>query len=511
MRRLDRLIANRKSGQKGQILVMIALLAPMILGLGGLGVDLVLAYAVRAQLSVAIDSVALASMRALEQGATYSEQEAEVNRIANLMLKANFPVGSLLSDTVRFSDPPKIYGPGIPPGSGSVFVTDNSVPPGRRELRVTGEVILPTMFMRIFGRDSVTIRSSAVASRQDVNLILVLDRSRSLYNSGAWDDVQEAAKTFVNFFDNNADRLGLVSFGTSANVDFPIATGFRTNDAMENIISSMESKGGTNSGLGTWLAYGELLRVADPNSLNVIVFFTDGNPTAFVGEFNTRTFGSDPRCSSMTKLAVTQAVFSNGNPVDVATFNKLIAGPLPVNPGQSHDIEPVSGCWGFNNWIQSNVENVWDPVRGLPDDWSASYDSSMGCSGCSQTISRTFKLTDTAQANYGAYNGILDPLMFTNGSGGASRANKAIGAAKNLVVNVLRTAQADNSLGQGAVVYTIGLGNIDAPLMEHMANDPDSPRYDSTRPEGEFIPSPTPKDLQAAFQKVRSHVIRLTR
>lgn len=503
---------TRRQKDRGQIILMIAVLAPMIFGLAGLGVDMVLAYAVRAQLTIAIDSVALSAMRALEQGATYAEQGAEVNRISNLMLNSNFPVGSLLASSVSFSSPPKIYGSAIPAGADPNFENDPNVPPGVRELRVAGQVTVPTMFMRIFGKDSITVASSAIASRQDVNLVLVLDRSRSLWNSGAWDDVQDAAKTFIGFFDNNADRVGLVSFGTSANVDYPIASGFKTNNAMANMIDSMESKGGTNSGLGAWLGYGELLRISDPNSLNVIVYFTDGNPTAFPAVFNTRTSGGNPLCDAPQKFAVTQAGFSSGSPADVMTFNQVLSGPSPVMPGVSHDIQAVAGCWGFNNSFQTNVELVWDAAAGLPTQWNAVYDSSMGCQNCTQSYNRTFDLLDSGSVNYGSYTGQFDSSMFSNGGGGAARANKAIGVAKNLAVNVLRTAQGDAAnLGQGAVVYTIGLGSMDTGVMEHMANDVDHPDFQSTLPEGEFIPSPTPSDLKTAFQRVRSHVIRLTR
>ncbi len=509
---------SSRKHNKGQIILLIALLAPFLLGMAGLGVDLVLAYAVKAQLTMTIDSVSLASMRALELGSSYADQEDEIIRVSNLMLSTNFPTGSLLTSNVRFSDPPKIHGANIPPGAGASFVQDPTVPAGVRQLRVTAEVTVPTMFMRIFGRDSLTVRSTAVASRQDVNLVLVLDRSGSLNQAIApstaipWPSVQSAVKTFVGFFDNNADRVGMISYATSSHVDYPISTGFKTNNAVENMVNMMEAKGGTNAALGLWLGYGELLRVNDPNSLNVIVFFTDGQPTAFPALFNTRTSGSY-RCDSAQKLAVTQALFTtlpNGDrvPNNVGTFNVLMAGPAPVLPGAPTDIEPITGCVGYNNWLPTNTELFWDPGVGMPTHWTATYDDTMSCQTCTQTYTRTFEITN---GPYNAYNGAFDMAMFSDSSsGGVSRANKAIGAAQNLAVDVVQTAQDDPTLG-AVVVYTIGLGNIDPEILGRMANDIDAPTYTSARKEGEFLPAPTVNDLKAAFQKVRSQIIRLTR
>ena len=64
--------------------------------------------------------------------------------------------------------------------------------------------------------------------------MLVLDRSGSMnggtgFNPGptSFDDLQYASKEFVGNFDNNRDRLGLVSFGTASAVDRVPATGFK--------------------------------------------------------------------------------------------------------------------------------------------------------------------------------------------------------------------------------------------------------------------------------------------
>lgn len=514
---------HKRHPRRGQAVLLISILSVLMLGMAGLAVDLVLAYAAKAQLTLAIDSVSLSAMRALERGESYSEQGAEVTRIADLMLRANFPTGQLLGKEIHFSTSPKIYGPSIPAGAGTVFVQDASVPPGVRELRVAGEVTVPTLFMRIFGQNSLTIRSTATAARQDVNLALVIDRSGSLAKAGAWDDVQAASKAFLDYFDNNSDRLGLISFATSANVDYPIGAGFKNNNTTSNLIDSMQSKGGTNSALGLWLAYGELLRLADPNALNVVVFFTDGQPTALPASWNVRGTGNpkygnsdNPTCNSTNKTAVVQAFSCGSTPCDAGGLNQLVAGPPPVKPGSSDDLVLVSGCNKLSNGSQAlNVEYLWDETRGLPTQWSAVYDSSMGCAGCTSPISRIFRITSGPYSSYSPFQSYMFSSYTPSYGSGQTRANRIIGASRNLALDVAQAAQADAALGTGAVVYTIGLGSATVSSNEdfllRVANDEDSPTFTSSLPQGDFIFAPTVNDLQSAFDKVRSHVIRLTR
>jgi hypothetical protein len=91
--------------------------------------------------------------------------------------------------------------------------------------------------------------------------------------------------------------------------------------------------------------------------------------------------------------------------------------------------------------------------------------------------------------------------------------------AKNLSLNIAQVARQDASLG-GVYVHAIGLGgygfDADASFMKRMANDP-SDSYGvqitavETEPMGSYVYAPNLGELQAAFDKVRSEVMRLTR
>ncbi|MBI1357363.1 MAG: VWA domain-containing protein [Acidobacteria bacterium] len=507
-----------RSSRKGQVIVMVALMLGFIVSLASLAVDLVFAYSVKHYLGVAIDAVALSAMRGLSSGATFEEQGASMNRIANLMLATNFPNGFLMTQNVGFETPPTLYGLTIPTSAPAPFMTDPSLTPGVRELRVTGTATVPTFFARAFGVTSLTVRSSAIAARQDTNVMLVLDRSSSLASAGAWDDVQQAATTFLDFFDNNGDRVGLVSFGTGANVDVTLRSGFKDGNYAANQIALMESNGATNSALGLWLAYGELLRINDSDSLNVIVFFTDGQPTGMPGRWRVHTTGSprngdsnNPTCSSSYKEAVIQT-FSGFS--DLGGFNKYIAGPPKVQPasGWGADFYPVSGCQKLDTPYGNKVELLLNPASCLPSTWDAAYDASHGCVNCGgSTFNKTF---DIVPGPYGGYSP-CDSKMFSTTSSASFRGARWAESSRNLAESVAVTAGADESLGT-ITIYSLGLGvaglTENEEFLLRVSNDDASPTFDpASRPEGEYIFAPTADELAAAFDRVRSNVIRLTR
>jgi hypothetical protein len=510
--------------RRGQAIIMVALALTFMVSMAGLSVDLVFAYAVKHYLAIAIDSVALSAMRGLASGATYEEQEVSIQRISNLMLASNFPPGFLLSQNVHFSSVPKVYGPNIPATAPATFVQDAGLEPGMREVRVTGEAVVPTFFARAFGVQNVTVRSSATAARQDTNVVLVIDRSGSLAAADAWEAVQDSARTFLDFFDNNGDRLGLVSFGTAANVDMSLRSGFKDGSFAANEISKMTSVGGTNSAAGLWLAYAELLRINDPASLNVIVFFTDGQPTAMSNRWSVHRHGNprggnsgNPTCGSWQGDAVVQTLFfSNGTPAGLGGFNKLIAGPAPVSAvspwGGDYDV--VSGCSNLTAPLAINVETLLRNTVCLPTQWAATYDSATGCTNCAsgESYNKTF---DVVPGPYGGYSP-CSSSMFSNASGtaAADRGYRWVESARNLAVDVALKASSDATIGN-IHIYALGLGVADLTDNEdfllRISNDKRSLAFDSSRPEGEYVFAPTAADLAKAFDKVRGNVIRLTR
>lgn len=63
--------------------------------------------------------------------------------------------------------------------------------------------------------------------------------------------------------------------------------------------------------------------------------------------------------------------------------------------------------------------------------------------------------------------------------------------------------------------YTIGLGNaangVDNELLQRVANDPNAGNYNATKPVGEYVYAPTTSQLNQAFSKIASQVLRLSK
>jgi hypothetical protein len=113
-------------------------------------------------------------------------------------------------------------------------------------------------------------------------MTLVLDQSGSLSTYGGWDELQAASKAFVEQFDDELDQIALVSFALRAVNRFNIGHNFTT--PIKNQINAMTSAGDTNAAEGLRFAYLQMQSGAiRERSAKVVVFFTDGRPTAFRG------------------------------------------------------------------------------------------------------------------------------------------------------------------------------------------------------------------------------------
>jgi len=480
----------------GQAMLIIVLLTTVFLSLAAMSVDFVFAYVVKSRLVMAVDAAALGAVRNIGQGTS------RMNKNIELLFKANFPDDFMLATGSSYNPP---------------IVTTPSA--GVRQIEISAETILPTFFMRILGYENLTLRASAKAARRDVNMMLVVDRSASLHpnNADAWDDVQEAANFFVSQFDDDRDQVGLVTFGTNAQVDVAMATNFQTTitNAMNSQI--VPNSASTNAPQGLWLGYGELLAEADPNPLNVIIFFTDGQPSSYTATFPVRTAaypGNDsvPYCGSSPQEAVIGAFQSGADFYEIAGFwNPQADGP-PITTGSSggstYDHFVKAGCDSPNNtftpWA-SRTEWLFNPSSCLPSSWTAGYSPPSGGS-----ISKTFSITSGPYSVNQCHSWLHSTS--TNWSVRNFRGTQVHNASKNLAIAIAENARQNSALGD-VRVYSIGLGGwgypADAEFLQRVSNDPDSPTYSDSEPTGLYAYAPTPMQLRQAFQSVANEIFRL--
>jgi hypothetical protein len=259
----DRVMGN----ERGTVLALVAVSLVGLLGMAGLALDSGRAYVARAELSRAVDAAALGGAAALRQSQAAAEQRiialAKANGVDPALLNYSFGINAEGENTVS----------------------------------VSASEIVPTTFMRVLGRDRVDVGVAAEATVPPLDLVLVLDQSGSIAREGAWDDLQNAAKDFIDNFSESIDQVGLVSFQVRAAQHVPLSQPFRAN--VRAAIDGMTSVGDTNTGEGLRLGKETLVNGPTRNrSVRVVVFFTDGRPTAFRGNIQ----GQDRAMAVSTRI-----------------------------------------------------------------------------------------------------------------------------------------------------------------------------------------------------------------
>ena len=102
-------------------------------------------------------------------------------------------------------------------------------------------------------------------------------------------------------------------------------------------------------------------------------------------------------------------------------------------------------------------------------------------------------------------------ITWTNMIGVAT--NTAYNAANRIRTGAVATP--DSGSLAGVYIYTIGLGTAAFPadlgFLKDIANDLAAPNYLSSQKSGLFVDAPTIADLNPAFQRVASEILRLSR
>ena len=135
-----------------------------------------------------------------------------------------------------------------------------------------------------------------------------------------------AAQNFVNQFAPGRDNVGLIPFASSTYVNFPIANSFQSAAPnVQTLIGSIVCDGSTSSAEALTLGYQQLAGLNQPGALNVILFFTDGQPTGVT--FDMPILNSSP-CNA----------YATGNPTGPGAYvlpagtKGYIRGTYNLNP-----------------------------------------------------------------------------------------------------------------------------------------------------------------------------------
>ena len=493
---------------------MLAFGLAMILLMAGLAVDASYFYTVRAKLSMACDAAALAAARSLSVGLSMAEQEASARARAQAFFDANFPNGNLNTRN----------------RTSSVTVDETAL--RTRSVTVSASVTAPTYFMRLVGIPSVPIAALGKASRRDVNLMMVLDRSGSMQNSGACEPMKSAARSFVVRFAEGRDRLGMITYSTAWNYSYPLTKNFKTQSpTLDSVISTIACVGGTSTAMAISEASNYLNALNEPGALNIIMLFTDGIPTGLTAQFPVKTL-SDNRYGNQENRTV-DGIYHN-YPNTGTIYNMLPSGCRDTAnktypqagwaPGDRVGVLVSSGD-GVNatgptyGIIKPYVSTMTDPDRSL-DGPVGAPNSGQGCafgSGTTDFNLMRYARRDIAYVpNFDLYNNRMDCCYraistFSSGpyagrirpdrpsSVGAAATNATDNAAKRIRQN----------LANPTIFYVIGLGDVDSVLLRRIANDPSSPSYNRDEPTGLYVFAPDKTQLNQAFARIASEILRL--
>jgi uncharacterized repeat protein (TIGR01451 family) len=136
-----------------------------------------------------------------------------------------------------------------------------------------------------------------------VNVIFVVDESASV-GANAW-AVTSALQSAANVFNTNGSKAALIHFSDSAQLVQPMST-----STYSSITSGYSPSGGTNWEAGLKAA---LALLPSPNT--VVIFITDGTPTAYLDNNNAIQFTTNSVLATNEAIPVVNQIYAQGVPI----------------------------------------------------------------------------------------------------------------------------------------------------------------------------------------------------
>jgi Flp pilus assembly protein TadG len=476
MKRLD-------GRDRGQVLVLVALAIVGIVAAIGLSLDVGVMFIDNARLRRAVDAAALAAALQFREGYT----QDNLDRSAKEFLVLN----GIHDPTARVD----------------TCGTDASLctTPQRKLVRVIAHATAQLGFLPVIGIDYAPIAAEAISETASVEVVLVIDRSESMtyaWDTGALDglgrqmrdpsvcnavtspegntgycqpfnDVKQAAISFVQRLYFPFDHVAIVSFATTPTVNMPFSDINSNNEAA--IISTIR---------GLTVFQGEET-MADPTGANAI--YPSGNPSRWYDHPGGTYFG----------LSCPQAVISTApgypDPSPCTTTN--IGGGL-LDAG--------------NEFVGTNQRSLWVVILLTDGVANAGYGPNPSPPPAVSYYCPMSTWPNAAPAGY-VFPKCNDAISTTR-HGPSSAANyDAEDYAYDMADYVGEAAPA----GQGALLFTIGLGDqvtnpsiIDGTALGQQFLD----YVDPTRANyGLYFQAPSSAQLQEIFRKIAENIAtRLT-
>ena len=424
--------------QQGAYFLLSAIVLSVMVAFAALGVEIGRWYGIQAEVSKSIDGAAFAGAKNVSNplfaDANGDPDDAALEAFVVQVAQANFPAGMLGTDT-------------------PVFTADLDA---EGKVTVNGDVNSLNHLTTIMETGTPTTALGAVgaAKLRKAEIALVLDYSGSMDNPDPQPlvDLRDGATLFVNNFTSfqKDHRFALITFASGVKTPFPMDTDFV--DPMNTEIANLtDSTGGTNAEDALAQARNlpwspdQLTLPVNERTRQVVIFFSDGEPTSFRGTFTRNGVQYD-------------ATVPDGS-VSLRKHNE------------------------YYDQISNYV--AWPSGNGTGD--SPRY-----CGGGGSSY-KDVKWHIFSSLQYGLNSPVYPPL---NGHGIHDCLTRS--QLQPYVTAVSRQKAVDNAAllkGDGIEVYAIGLGAADRGIMQAIATDLDH----------EFFAN-TSGDLQGIFQEIANQL-----
>ncbi|MDT7040998.1 TadE/TadG family type IV pilus assembly protein [Candidatus Nitronereus thalassa] len=430
------------SNSRGIFALVTALSVVSLFAFVALGIEVGRWYVVRAELSKSVDAAALLGAK------NYSNPFLVTEDLMAAVGQANFSPGLLGTE-----GNPQITG--TKGAEGKVFVEGST-----NVLNKITQVVEMQDHIAKGTYEKTYITSSGVAQQREVEIMLVLDESGSM--SSAMSNLKTAAKSFVDFFEHtdDTDQMGLITFASGVVVERALGPNFY--DDMTTAIDNMSASGGTNTEDALDQADGpsgftdQTGIPGDERVQQFLVFFSDGNPTAFRGDFT-----------------------RNGTDYDAVGYAANWDIKL-MNPNSQFSYLNVKQYeTGDGKTTGSTVCQSGSPLAGYSNTkWHVLDDPTYGVSGYS----------DFLEVYYSDLLGTTDPEKCSLNWNKGRDYVEAI--TKQMAID-----HAQEVKDKGIKIYTVGLGSVDQDFLSQIASGPGFEYF-----------APTSADLKNLFQKIATNI-----
>ena len=175
---------------------------PLLVLFTAMAVDMGLIYVTKAKLSKAVDAAVLTGVK------NYALGTGTAQTLATDMFQANFG-----------ANPPSL-------GAGNfTWCPGASCPTTAVSLTVKATATVNTHFMRYLPKFATwNISDTATATRSNLVMSIILDRSGSMVNDGGGAALQYTVPLFVNDFLPGSDHIAMISFAGGSRVDVAMTT-----------------------------------------------------------------------------------------------------------------------------------------------------------------------------------------------------------------------------------------------------------------------------------------------